>query len=353
MSTGKPPWGSNLHPFTAMYRIGFSAELPEMPQHLSAEGKDFLEKCLRRDPRQRWSCEQLLAHPFVSEDSPVLKESPLSCPQGTLDLEESDSCSSIDSYGSPIWALLRNFSINRESNEGVSDGDERMACQKSSSPKDRILKLAAGGEIKGVVGKGNNWFADPLPDQWIVVRSPVQLKSFNSVEPFQMLFPKEVPSTQAEEDCTSITESSDYTESETYRSFSGREVARTEYAVCKVEHANYLHKDIYETMDVSDSGPWKTEQSCPKALLSSGRNGDAEAEAADFARVVEATVYDHAKLTDKVVPFKPADMGKQHRDHATKLESFLLFSTEEVSNAASGNTTKLLPRAYSLPASVA
>ncbi|GLJ08694.1 hypothetical protein SUGI_0093830 [Cryptomeria japonica] len=268
MSTGQPPWGSNLHPFTAMYRIGFSEELPEMPQYLSAEGKDFLEKCLRRDPRQRWSCEQLLAHPFVSEASPVLNESPLRGPQSLvsrpLDLEDSDFCSSVDSSGSPILALPRNLSTNREPNEGACDRDERMACQKSPPPKDRILKLAAGGEFKGVVGKGNNWFADPLPDQWIVVRSSEQLKSLHTVEPFQMFFSKEVPCTQAEVDCNPVTECSDYSEefmsseSNTYRSFCSREVYHG-YAVCKVEHAIYLHKDIYETMDVSDSGHWKTE----------------------------------------------------------------------------------------------
>ncbi|GLJ08690.1 hypothetical protein SUGI_0093780 [Cryptomeria japonica] len=240
MSTGKPPWGSNLHPLTAMYRIGFGEELPEMPQNLSIEGKEFLEKCLRRDPRQRWSCEQLLAHPFVSEDSPVLKESPLREPQSLvstpLDLEDSDFCFSIDSSGTPIWALPRNLSIGRELNEGACDGDERMACQKSPSPKDRILKLAAGGEFKGGVEKGNNWFADPLPDQWIVVRSPKQTISFNLVEPFQMLFSKEVPSTQAEVDCNTTAKSSDYSEgvmsseSETYQLFCSREVDQIEYA---------------------------------------------------------------------------------------------------------------------------
>ncbi|XP_059067882.1 mitogen-activated protein kinase kinase kinase 18-like [Cryptomeria japonica] len=209
MSTGQPPWGSTLHPLNTMYRIGFIEELPEMPQYLSAEGKDFLEKCLRRDPRQR------------------------------------------------------SLSTTRKENEGACGGDESKACKKSPPPKDRILKLAGGGEFNGVVGKCNNYFADPLPDQWIVVRSPEQLKSFNSVEPFQMLFSKEVPSTQAEVGCTSITETSDYSEevmsseSETYRSFCGREVDRIEYALCEVQLANYLHKDIYETMDVSDSGPWK------------------------------------------------------------------------------------------------
>ncbi|GLJ08691.1 hypothetical protein SUGI_0093790 [Cryptomeria japonica] len=252
MSTGKPPWGSNLHPFTAMYRIGFSEELPEMPQYLSAEGKDFLEKCLRRDPRQRWSCEQLLAHPFVSEDSPVLNESPLRGPQslvkGPLDSEDSGSCSSVDSSGSPILALPRNLSTNREANEGVCDRDEIMASQKSSSPKERILKLAAGGEFKGVVGKGNNWFVDPLPDQWIVVSSPEQLKSINSVEPFQTFFSKEVSSTQAEVNCNPITESSDYSEevmsseSQTDWSFWGREVDRTE-----IGHISLL--DVFQPSD--------------------------------------------------------------------------------------------------------
>ncbi|GLJ08695.1 hypothetical protein SUGI_0093840 [Cryptomeria japonica] len=269
MSTGKPPWGSNLHPFSAMYRIGFSEKLPEMPRYLSAEGKDFLEKCLRRDPRERWSCEQLLAHPFVSEASPVLNESPLRGPQSLvsrpLDMEYSDSCSSVDSSGSLILGLPRSLSTTRQENAGACGGDESKACKKSPPPKDRILKLAGGGEFNGVVGKCNNYFADPLPDQWIVVRSPEQLKSFNSVGPFQMLFSKEVPFTRAEVDCTSITETSDYSEevmsseSETYRSFCGREVDRKEYALCEVQLANYLHKDIYETMDVSDSGPWKTE----------------------------------------------------------------------------------------------
>nr|DAD47620.1 TPA_asm: hypothetical protein HUJ06_017557 [Nelumbo nucifera] len=46
--------------------IGFSNELPDFPAQLSALGHDFLDKCLRREPNERWTCGQLLQHPFVS-----------------------------------------------------------------------------------------------------------------------------------------------------------------------------------------------------------------------------------------------------------------------------------------------
>ncbi|KOM47418.1 hypothetical protein LR48_Vigan07g112200 [Vigna angularis] len=60
---GKPPWED--HGVDTLSRIGYSDELPEFPSKLSELGKDFLEKCLRREWRERWSCDQLLQHPFL------------------------------------------------------------------------------------------------------------------------------------------------------------------------------------------------------------------------------------------------------------------------------------------------
>lgn len=62
MATGKPPWEAEA---CSVYKIGFSDELPVFPAGLSAEGMDFLDKCLRRDYTNRWSCDQLLQHPFL------------------------------------------------------------------------------------------------------------------------------------------------------------------------------------------------------------------------------------------------------------------------------------------------
>ncbi|XP_074267117.1 mitogen-activated protein kinase kinase kinase 18-like [Silene latifolia] len=63
MFTGLPAWQDNgAH---TLYKIGYSNELPEFPARLSEVAVDFLGKCLVRDPGQRWSCDQLLEHPFL------------------------------------------------------------------------------------------------------------------------------------------------------------------------------------------------------------------------------------------------------------------------------------------------
>ncbi|CAH8360525.1 unnamed protein product [Eruca vesicaria subsp. sativa] len=72
MVTGKPPW--NDVGAETLRVIGFSDELPKFPARLSETGRSFLEKCLRRDPSERWSCDQLLRHPFLSYSA--LSESP-------------------------------------------------------------------------------------------------------------------------------------------------------------------------------------------------------------------------------------------------------------------------------------
>ncbi|KAK7387245.1 hypothetical protein VNO78_27885 [Psophocarpus tetragonolobus] len=74
MITGKPPWVGNA--IDALTRIGFSCELPEFPRGLSELGRDFLEKCLRREPWRRWSCDQLLQHPFLLPCAEIVESSP-------------------------------------------------------------------------------------------------------------------------------------------------------------------------------------------------------------------------------------------------------------------------------------
>ncbi|XP_002967055.2 mitogen-activated protein kinase kinase kinase 17 [Selaginella moellendorffii] len=69
MLTGKAPWGeavSGSNPMVAMYKIACSNEIPELPSFVSSAGRDFLAKCLCRDPCSRASAEELLRHPFVS-----------------------------------------------------------------------------------------------------------------------------------------------------------------------------------------------------------------------------------------------------------------------------------------------
>jgi mitogen-activated protein kinase kinase kinase 3 len=51
----------------AIFKIGNSKEIPELPEHFSVEGKHFLNLCLQRDPAARPTAAQLLDHPFVRD----------------------------------------------------------------------------------------------------------------------------------------------------------------------------------------------------------------------------------------------------------------------------------------------
>ncbi|XP_028797202.1 mitogen-activated protein kinase kinase kinase 18-like [Neltuma alba] len=67
MATGDSPWPNMSDPFSVLHRIAYAGETPEIPGSLPEEAKDFLDKCLRRNPTERWTATQLLKHPFVTE----------------------------------------------------------------------------------------------------------------------------------------------------------------------------------------------------------------------------------------------------------------------------------------------
>ncbi|KAG6536588.1 hypothetical protein ZIOFF_001646 [Zingiber officinale] len=68
MATSKPPW-SQFEGVAAIFKIGNSKDLPEIPDHFSPEGKEFLKLCLQRDPSARPSAALLMHHPFVRDQA--------------------------------------------------------------------------------------------------------------------------------------------------------------------------------------------------------------------------------------------------------------------------------------------
>jgi mitogen-activated protein kinase kinase kinase 3 len=60
----------------ALFKIANSKDIPDIPDHLSPDGKDFLRLCLRRDPAARPTAAVLLEHPFVQDQPPVRNLSP-------------------------------------------------------------------------------------------------------------------------------------------------------------------------------------------------------------------------------------------------------------------------------------
>ncbi|XP_042509157.1 mitogen-activated protein kinase kinase kinase 20-like [Macadamia integrifolia] len=80
MISGKPAW--NCKPdmdVTELFSlIGSSRELPETPNEMSKEGKDFLKRCFVRTSNFRWTAAMLLHHPFVSESVQIITSPELS-----------------------------------------------------------------------------------------------------------------------------------------------------------------------------------------------------------------------------------------------------------------------------------
>nr|XP_043618960.1 mitogen-activated protein kinase kinase kinase 18-like [Erigeron canadensis] len=111
MATGRNPWPELNNPVSALYRIGYSDDIPFFPMWLSFECQDFLKKCLQRKVEERWTVKELLEHPFVSSKSCFEKienfsknNSPVSnLDQGFWDsLEETDSSPESVSGQSPM-----------------------------------------------------------------------------------------------------------------------------------------------------------------------------------------------------------------------------------------------------------
>lgn len=65
MATGKPPWSEQFQEVAALFHIGTTLSHPPIPDQLSSAAKDFLHKCLEKEPNLRPTATELLKHPFI------------------------------------------------------------------------------------------------------------------------------------------------------------------------------------------------------------------------------------------------------------------------------------------------
>ncbi|KMZ57235.1 Protein kinase-like [Zostera marina] len=145
MVTGKLPWSEMDGLFTTMNRIGFSDNLPKFPNSISEEGRDFLEKCLRRNPEKRWTSKELLQHPFVSETG-VANISHHRSPKCVLDQD--------------LWLSDDEYDENDIENEEEEEVDMQYL-----DPVDRIQILSGG-----ICCRISNDAGDDDDEEWIAVR---------------------------------------------------------------------------------------------------------------------------------------------------------------------------------------
>jgi hypothetical protein len=151
LATGRAPWSRRVDDVVAAVRlIGYTDAVPDTPEWMSAEAKDFLAKCLCRDAADRWTAARLLEHPFLvcggvkAEGVAMAK---WVSPKSTLDaaLWESDAdddlpetpadrirslagpCSAL-----PEWESDEGWIEVRSSRSGLSDS--AAACQEVKFP---------------------------------------------------------------------------------------------------------------------------------------------------------------------------------------------------------------------------
>ncbi|PWA76187.1 serine/threonine-protein kinase Rad53 [Artemisia annua] len=150
MITGQPAWLDRG--VDTLCQIGYSNDLPNLPACISDELRDFLDKCLRRDRSERWSCEELLQHPYLlscTSFSPkfgdkkwspksVFDWSDLNFSEEESQIENSDTSSTSANAKQRIGKLCSNVAPNWE-----SDGWEvvRTETVTTSQPSSSVNDL--------------------------------------------------------------------------------------------------------------------------------------------------------------------------------------------------------------------
>ncbi|EXB37868.1 Mitogen-activated protein kinase kinase kinase A [Morus notabilis] len=154
MASGNSPWSNSGDPVSVLYRVAYSGETPEFPSFLSEKAEDFLGKCLRRNPEERWTASQLLKHPFLEELS-------------LTEVKESDSsCSPTSILDQGIWNCLEDHTS--ESFGGTRSGNWAV---------DRIGKLALfSGEVTWTSGD----------QSWVTIRSDNDEQNNSSIMDYGM-----------------------------------------------------------------------------------------------------------------------------------------------------------------------
>ncbi|KAM0924185.1 hypothetical protein ACQ4PT_005049 [Festuca glaucescens] len=126
---GRRPWsevGGALEVGELLLRVGFGGARPELPARMSDPCRDFLDRCLRRDASKRWTCEQLLRHPFLAADA------------------HDDDDDSSEPEPSPravlYWAATESDS---DESSGCSEADMEEEHEVMARAKGRIAELAS------------------------------------------------------------------------------------------------------------------------------------------------------------------------------------------------------------------
>ncbi|KAL8528694.1 hypothetical protein ACS0TY_006227 [Phlomoides rotata] len=154
--SGTPAWRC-ADVAALLMRIGVGEEVPEIPENLSEEGRDFLGKIFVKDPRDRWTAEMLLNHRFICDQESCLVPEILA-PTSQKDFEDAEENTASISPRCPFdfreWASSPTCSIT-----SLSLPEYSPDSASSLSPAERLRAL--------VSDQAPDW---SVSDDWVTVR---------------------------------------------------------------------------------------------------------------------------------------------------------------------------------------
>jgi serine/threonine protein kinase len=126
MATGHAPWsGVDGDAIAALHRIGYTDAMPEVPQWLSAEAKDFLAGCLVRQAGDRCTVAQLLEHPFLASATSVHTK---------LDDVKTKWVSPKSTLDAAFWESESDTEDELPASQSSSERIKALACPSSALP---------------------------------------------------------------------------------------------------------------------------------------------------------------------------------------------------------------------------
>lgn len=174
MATGKPPWSEQYQEVAALFHIGSTKSHPPIPDHLSAEAKDFLLQCLQKEPELRPTACDLLQHPFVTRESlqslPVAYPSSMEnmrvppIPTDEKDMDISPSSSDVCNLGTMNFSTVNLVNVAESGNDWQANNSDDMCMIDNKNG----FAVGAQAKLSPLLSDDINKSFNPMcePDDW-------------------------------------------------------------------------------------------------------------------------------------------------------------------------------------------
>ncbi|KAK0271417.1 Serine/threonine-protein kinase PAK 6 [Friedmanniomyces endolithicus] len=166
LAQGEPPY-SDIHPMKVLFLIPKNPA-PTLEGNFSREFKDFVHRCLRKEPRERPSARELLKHPWVRKAKRTAYLTELierherwqATHRDDKDRDDDDARDSspeLDGEEEDLWDFGTVRPAGRRTNGGGGNGSGALQAMNESGMNSRSAKASTLPTRRSVSSKENAW----------------------------------------------------------------------------------------------------------------------------------------------------------------------------------------------------